>query len=77
MADQSKRIVFHGDDGSVSVLVPPHDGDCDLTLEQIIAISIPVGAAYKIIDVTDVPSDRSQRDAWSVDPADLTDGASQ
>lgn len=74
MADQNKRIVFQGEDGSVCVLVPPHDDDCDLTMEQIVALSIPAGVPYKIVDVTDIPSDRSQRDAWSVDPADLTDG---
>ena len=29
---------------------------------------------YKIVDAADIPSDRSERNAWTVDEADLTDG---
>ncbi len=74
MSDQSKRIVFQGEDGSVKILVPPHEDDCHLTLEQIASISIPTGVRYKIVDVEEIPSDRSERMAWTVDDAVLTDG---
>jgi hypothetical protein len=30
--------------------------------------------AYKIIDASEIPTDRSNRAAWTVDEADLTDG---
>jgi hypothetical protein len=30
--------------------------------------------AYKIVDVSEIPTDRSDREAWTVDEADLTDG---
>jgi hypothetical protein len=30
--------------------------------------------AYKIVDASEIPTDRSDRDAWTVDEADLTDG---
>lgn len=29
---------------------------------------------YKIIDASEIPEDRSQRNAWTVDDAELTDG---
>lgn len=29
---------------------------------------------YKIVDVADIPTDRSERMQWTVDEADLTDG---
>lgn len=32
---------------------------------------------YKIIDVSELPADRSQRDLWTVDEADLTDGVGE
>jgi hypothetical protein len=74
MADQTKRIIYQNDDGGVAVIIPPRDGDCDLTLEQIAAKDVPTGRPYKIIGVADIPADRAERMAWVVDEADLTDG---
>lgn len=77
MADQSKRIVFHSNDGGVSVLIPPRDEDCSLSLEEIAAKDVPTGKPYAIVDVDDVPVDRSERMAWTVDASDLTDGVGE
>jgi hypothetical protein len=35
---------------------------------------VPTESPYKIVDVADVPSDRTFRDAWTVDETLLTDG---
>jgi hypothetical protein len=35
---------------------------------------VPAGKPYKIIDAAELPADRSARNAWTVDEADLTDG---
>jgi hypothetical protein len=67
----NKRIIYQNDNGGVAVIIPC---DCGLTIEQIAAKDVPTGKPYKIVDVADIPSDRSQRDVWSVDAADLTDG---
>ena len=67
-----KRIIYKRDDGGVSVIVPWLGSG--LTLEQIAAKDVPTGKPYGIIDAADVPTDRSERDAWTVDEADLTDG---
>lgn len=67
----NKRIIYQNDEGGVAVIIPC---DCGLTVDQIAAKDVPTGKPYKIVDVTDIPSDRSQRGAWAVDPADLTDG---
>jgi len=66
-----KRIIYKNDDGGVSVIIP---ADCGLTIEQIAAKDVPTGLAYKIVNVADIPADRSEREAWAVDEADLTDG---
>ena len=66
-----KRIIYQNDTGGVAVLIP---ADCGLTIEQIAAKDVPTGKPYKIVDVSDVPTDRQWRDEWTVDEADLTDG---
>ena len=68
---QNKRIIYQNDTGGVAVLTP---ADCGLTIEQIAAKDVPTGKAYKIVDVSDVPTDREWRNEWTVDEADLTDG---
>jgi hypothetical protein len=67
----NKRIIYQNDNGGVAVIIPC---DCGLTIEQIAAKDVPTGKPYKIVDVADIPSDRTQRETWTVDAADLTDG---
>lgn len=57
----NQRIVYPTDDGGVAVIVP---ADCGLTIEQIAAKDVPAGKPYKIVDVSEIPEDRTFRDAW-------------
>ena len=68
---QNKRIIYQNDTGGVAVLTP---ADCGLTIEQIAAKDVPTGKPYKIVDVSEIPTDRQWRNEWTVDEADLTDG---
>lgn len=68
----TQRIIYNNDDGSVSVIIPTPD--CGLTVEQIALKDVPFGKPFKIIATSDLPTDRTQRNAWIVDEADLTDG---
>ena len=68
----TQRIIYSNDDGSVSVIIPAPD--CGLTIEQIALKDVPFGKPFKLIDVANLPTDRTQRNAWAVDEADLTDG---
>lgn len=67
----NQRIIYPNDDGGVSVIIP---ADCGLTIEEIAAKDVPTGKPYKIVDVSEIPTDRTFRSAWEVDPATLTDG---
>lgn len=67
-----QRIIYKNTDGGVSVIIPAHD--CGLTVEEIAAKDVPTGLAYKIVDVSEIPTDRTARAMWDVDEADLTDG---
>jgi len=68
---QNKRIIYQNDTGGVAVLIP---ADCGLTIQEIAAKDVPTGKPYKIVDVSEIPTDRQWRDEWTVDEADLTDG---
>ena len=71
-----KRIIYPTDEGGVAVIVPAPE--CGLTIEEIAAKDVPPIVVYgpeqtvasssprpfKIIDVSEIPSDRTFRNAW-------------
>jgi hypothetical protein len=59
----NSRIIYPTDDGGVVVIIPAPE--CELTIEEIAAKDVPSGKPYKIVDVSEIPSDRSFRGAWS------------
>lgn len=68
------RIIYKTDDGGVAIVIPTPEA---LETHGIMAIAVkdvPAGKPFKIVSAADIPSDRSQRDAWTVDESDLTDG---
>lgn len=58
----NSRIIFPNDEGGVSIIVPAPD--CGLTIEEIAAKGVPAGKPFKIVDVSDIPEDRTFRNAW-------------
>ena len=58
----NQRIIYPNDEGGVSILIPAPE--CGLTIEQIAAKDVPAGKPYQIVDVADIPSDRTFRNAW-------------
>ena len=68
----NQRIIYQNEAGGVVIIIP---ADCGLTIEQIAAKDVPTGKPYKIVDVAEIPTDRQWRNEWTVDEADLTDGA--
>ena len=57
-----KRIIYPTDDGGVSILIP--SPNCELTIEELAAKDVPAGKPYQIVDVSEIPSDRTFRNAW-------------
>lgn len=70
----SKVIVFKNESGGVSVAVPTQECLQHYTIEQIAEKDVPEGVPYKIMDRSELPTDRTFRDAWEIDEAELTDG---
>ena len=73
------KIIYKQDSGVLAVITPilteinPVTGN-PFTIEEIAAKDVPTGKKYKIIEDSDLPSNRNFRDAWTVDESDLTDG---
>jgi hypothetical protein len=57
----NQRIIYPSDDG-VAIIIPAPD--CGLTIEEIALKDVPEGKPYKIVDVSDIPEDRTFRNAW-------------
>jgi hypothetical protein len=56
------RIIYPTPEGGVAILTP--NPDCGLTLEQIAAKDVPAGVPFRIVEATDIPEDRTFRNAW-------------
>ena len=58
----NKVILYQEVDGGVGVVYPITE--CGLTVEEIAQKDVPSGRPYRIVDVSEVPSDRTFRNAW-------------
>lgn len=51
------RIIYPTDDGGVAVIIPAESIEAAMK-------DIPEGKPYQIVDVSDIPEDRTFRGAW-------------
>ena len=63
MANSDKRFIYTDDDGNL-IIVAPCD-KTDLTLDEIKAKDCPSDRPVYTVDKSQVPTDRSFRDAWT------------
>jgi hypothetical protein len=68
------RIIYNQDNGVVAIIIPTPEALEQHGIQAIAIKDVPSGRKFKLVDAADIPSDRSDRDAWTVDEADLTDG---
>lgn len=61
----NKRIIYTNDDGTVAVIIPTPEALETMTVEQIAAKDVPTGKKYYIVEDSEVPTDRTFRDAWT------------
>jgi len=55
------KIIYTNDNGNVVVVTPV---STELTVDEIAAKDVPAGKSYTIVEDSQVPTDRSFRDAW-------------
>jgi len=56
------RIIYPNNEGGVTILTPSPNWRG--TLEELAAKDVPAGKPYKIVNGTEIPSDRTFRNAW-------------
>ena len=66
------RIIYKTVEGTVSIISPSPKWKG--TMEELAQKDVPSGLKYKIVENSVIPSDRTFRNAWEVEEADLTDG---
>lgn len=59
----NKRIIYPNGSGGVAIVVP--SPNFDGTIEALAAQVVPADTPYQIVDVSDIPEDRTFRDAWT------------
>ena len=69
----TQRIIFKTDEG-LAVIIPSDEALATRTIQEIADKDVPSGMAYKIVDVADIPSDRTFRNAWDIADSELSDG---
>jgi hypothetical protein len=69
----TQRIIYKTDEG-LAVVIPSDEALATRTIQEIADKDVPSGVAYKIVDVADIPSDRTFRDAWDIADSELSDG---
>ena len=70
----SQVIIYKQDSGVIAIIHPTGEALASYSIQQIALKDVPSGKAFKIVDSSEIPTDRSMRNAWTVDDAELTDG---
>lgn len=53
----NQRIIYQTEDGGVAIIIPA------ISVEAAIK-DVPEGKPYKIVEASDIPTDRTFRNAW-------------
>jgi len=73
----NKRIIYKRKNGVVSIIMPTLEALQSMTIEEIAKKDVPTNYKYKIVDVSEISSDRTFRDAWTINDSELTDGTGE
>lgn len=71
------KIIYINENGSLAIIHPAPEALDMYTIDDIAKKDVPTGLPYKIVDDSEVPTDRTFRDAWTIDDAILTDGVGE
>ena len=62
----NQRIIYPTDEGGVKIIIPApewlaQEGN---TMEVLAQTKVPEGKPFKIVNIADIPTDRTFRNAW-------------
>jgi len=61
------KIIFKNKDNSIGIITPTDEALSFATIEQIAEKDVQHNLPYWIVEDSDIPTDRTYRNAWSVD----------
>ena len=61
----NQRILYKTESGGVAVIVPAPEYMETHTIEELAEKDVPPNTPYEIGDVSEIPEDRTWREAWS------------
>lgn len=64
MDNVDKRIVYQTENG-LKIIIPSSEYLQNHTIEELAAKDVPTGYEYFIVDVSEIPTDRTFREAWT------------
>ena len=70
----TQRIIFQNEDKSVGVIIPTAEVLTLYTIEEVAKKDVPSGLPYKIVDVSEIPTDRTYRGQWELEADTVFDG---
>lgn len=70
----NQAIIYKQDNGVVAIIRPTEEALLKYGINAIAQKDVPAGKPYKIILDTEIPTDRIERNQWTANDADLTDG---
>lgn len=62
-----KRIIYKNQDNSIGIITPTEEALIFATIEQIAEKDVPHNLPYWIVPTSDIPTDRTFRNAWEID----------
>ena len=68
------KIIYKNSDKSIAIIHPTSEALEIMTIEEIALKDVPTGLPYKIVEDSEIPTDRTFRYAWTIDEALLIDG---
>ena len=68
------KIIYKNEDGGISIITPTPEALKHMTIDEIALKDVPTGLPFAIMEDSEIPTDRTFRDAWTIDAVLLTDG---
>ena len=61
----NKRIVYKNLENGISIIIPTEEYLSNHSIEELAQKDVPSGLQYYIVDVSEIPEDRTFRNAWT------------
>ena len=68
------KIIYKNENGGVSIIHPTEEALESMSIHEIAAKDVPKDIPYALAEDTEIPEDRTFRDAWTIDDSLLIDG---